>query len=864
MTSRAYAVALSAFVFSLASATFAQVRPTAVTVPETDFKVFFDPEAEGVGGGVVEPPVSVGDGTYRVYTVYPNATLRLHAIDANGSVLWSQSEPAWTFTALPELMRWGGRLKTLPDGTAYLVAATQDQVYRYTASGVNTWGASVSAPITSIAPDPNDGGVVIRSAEFGNVDVRKFSGTQAWGTPPKWHHRFPGGAQFPALFGPDNHFYTIDRFISDFSTELPRFIQFNGITGARECDPLTPAWPDRFVIDSAAAYWSYFETLYTAGASCVPTVKYESGRQWLDVWGLSDDIVLASEGDYGTAANPTPTPPNLVGVPRDEGTVWRNADVNIENARFTSSSPWAVVGDRLFVLANSSLNPNGVDLVEMALATGEIIRRRSLVGYCHAVGVCGIRAGGDQQLFITGNGPVYRIVTTPPARILLNPSAVSFSAGSGGTTPEANTVSLGNSGGTALNFTTAVSHDWCHVNPASGFVTPGAFVSLTVSVDAPSNVGTFACSVSISDASADNSPQALTVSYTVTSSPVSRMRLSPRALTFESESGRQPPTPKTVTLENTGGLTLNYSLRTTHDWCHVDPVAGSLGPNNSHALSVRVDGPSNVGIFSCEVLVSDPWAKNSPQKILVTYRVSPPLPSIELATAFAKRQKLKTAFFVSEETLVWQSFTRQLRTLVDNEQGALDPCTLNTLNATREIAQKLYLKGAIEELTSSILAASHAFPGTSPLASILTGTGAHLVARTLVTESAPTPLVVVKAVMQSTLGYILGKALSKALADPSASVLTDKYIRKLLRESGASYAEGAGVSLQTSTQANVAVAYSPDTRFVVGVIGSDCNADSYALRYEVDAHARRTGKLTVLVISPAGRHVRTDYSLAGS
>ncbi len=107
----------------------------------------------------------------------------------------------------------------------------------------------------------------------------------------------------------------------------------------------------------------------------------------------------------------------------------------------------------------------------------------------------------------------------PPTLSHLNLSSTSaaFSAVSGEATPAAKTVNVNNSGSAASSWTSSASQSWCHLTPVSGALAIGGSATLSVSVDAPSNVGTFSCTISITDVNADNSPQNINVSYTVTS-----------------------------------------------------------------------------------------------------------------------------------------------------------------------------------------------------------------------------------------------------------------------------------------------------------------------------------------------------------
>ncbi len=104
---------------------------------------------------------------------------------------------------------------------------------------------------------------------------------------------------------------------------------------------------------------------------------------------------------------------------------------------------------------------------------------------------------------------------TPQPNIVLSPMTLAFSAIMGGTAPSGQTLMVENTGTAALNWTAAAGQSWCHVAPTSGNVAVGGNIALTVTVAAPTSVGTSTCMVSVAGSDADNSPQAATVNYVV-------------------------------------------------------------------------------------------------------------------------------------------------------------------------------------------------------------------------------------------------------------------------------------------------------------------------------------------------------------
>jgi hypothetical protein len=107
--------------------------------------------------------------------------------------------------------------------------------------------------------------------------------------------------------------------------------------------------------------------------------------------------------------------------------------------------------------------------------------------------------------------------------ISLAPSSFTFNGVSGGATPSGQTMTISDPvAGTTLNWAAAPTGagTWCHVSPTSGTAPNGSPSTVTITVDAPSTVGSFNnCGILVSDngssPAASNSPQVANVTYNV-------------------------------------------------------------------------------------------------------------------------------------------------------------------------------------------------------------------------------------------------------------------------------------------------------------------------------------------------------------
>src|SRR5207249_3879462 len=70
---------------------------------------------------------------------------------------------------------------------------------------------------------------------------------------------------------------------------------------------------------------------------------------------------------------------------------------------------------------------------------------------------------------------------------------------------------------------------------------------------------------------------------------------------------------------------------------------------------------------------------------------------------------------IGGDTTLWESFEIQMRKLITNEQGTLDTCVYNTIDAAREGSEIIFGKAALSQFASGILQASVGFDVGSAL-----------------------------------------------------------------------------------------------------------------------------------------------------
>jgi hypothetical protein len=224
--------------------------------------------------------------------------------------------------------------------------------------------------------------------------------------------------------------------------------------------------------------------------------------------------------------------------------------------------------------------------------------------------------GASQILYIS------MAVNTAPANLALTPNALSFS-GTPTESPANQTLIIQNSGGQALDWTagstTSNGVNWLSVTPASGSLAAGTSAILTVNVNtiqmAEGNYqGAFSFSygsnaaqqVAIDLAVGLASPTA-TPPPTVTPVPVPALHVTPQSLTFATNQGSDPA-PRSFTVANTGGATLNLAVQedaNAQTYLEIAPLNGSLAPGQSINVTVSPQLGSASGSINSILTVVD-------------------------------------------------------------------------------------------------------------------------------------------------------------------------------------------------------------------------------------------------------------------
>lgn len=209
----------------------------------------------------------------------------------------------------------------------------------------------------------------------------------------------------------------------------------------------------------------------------------------------------------------------------------------------------------------------------------------------------------------------------------LSPDSLTFSAVAGGSDPAFQTVDLENSGIGTLNWTVSDDAVWLSVAPNAGATTTETDV---LAVNASAAGLTVAGSpytgiITVSDAAANNSPQAITVTLIVNPTGPVTIGLSTSSLAFTAVEAGPDPAPQTVDLTNTGGGTLNWTVTDDAVWLSVSPNSGDTTVETDMlTVNASIAGLNAAGSpYTGTITISDPAATNDPQIVVVTLNVTP-------------------------------------------------------------------------------------------------------------------------------------------------------------------------------------------------------------------------------------------------
>ncbi len=188
-------------------------------------------------------------------------------------------------------------------------------------------------------------------------------------------------------------------------------------------------------------------------------------------------------------------------------------------------------------------------------------------------------------------------------------------------------------------------------NPAEGTVSPASVTFTPANAQTPQTVTVTGRDDALTDgdvtytvvtgaaSSSDGSYSGLSVSdvsvLNLDDEPVvpPRIGLSAVSMIFSATQGAANPASQSMSVTNSGGGTLDWSSSTGVSWLIITPPSGSVTPGVQQFMTVAADiAGLTPGVYTTQVVISDPLSSNNPQQVPVTLTILPPPPSVTITT----------------------------------------------------------------------------------------------------------------------------------------------------------------------------------------------------------------------------------------
>jgi len=214
------------------------------------------------------------------------------------------------------------------------------------------------------------------------------------------------------------------------------------------------------------------------------------------------------------------------------------------------------------------------------------------------------------------------LLSANPAMIGTSAAALNFTS-QAGSNPGPQSFTIQNTGGGTLKFVINKSQSWLTLSQTEG-TSSGAAVTITASVNtAGLPAGNYSDDIRISDQGSPPAASALVhVTLLISSLPSASIGVSVNSLSFTTPVGSSPA-PQTLSVQNTGGGTLNFAVANNQPWLIVSPGRGTSS-GSPVVLTVSVNTASlSQGAYSDDIRITDAGSSpGSPASIHVTLTVT--------------------------------------------------------------------------------------------------------------------------------------------------------------------------------------------------------------------------------------------------
>ena len=214
----------------------------------------------------------------------------------------------------------------------------------------------------------------------------------------------------------------------------------------------------------------------------------------------------------------------------------------------------------------------------------------------------------------------------------VSPSALTFSATSGGTDPSLQTVVLSNNRSSERTWMATANATWITVTPSSGTITTENDTVSVRTTAAGLAAGSYSASVTITETRQSGRIRRTVLPVTLSiagAAATPTIQLSLSNLAFSGTAGGVNPAPKTFSISNAGGGTLAWTASNTAAWLILSPASGTN--SSTVTTSVNLTGLA-AGTYSATVSITATGATTKTIPVTLTLTAATLAPAIGLNT----------------------------------------------------------------------------------------------------------------------------------------------------------------------------------------------------------------------------------------
>jgi hypothetical protein len=204
----------------------------------------------------------------------------------------------------------------------------------------------------------------------------------------------------------------------------------------------------------------------------------------------------------------------------------------------------------------------------------------------------------------------------------VDPGKLNFSAREGGANPASQSISVHNSGNTAIDWGAGADQSWLGLSGDNGVLAQGQTAAIDVAVDITGlEPGKYAGTITVS--AGPGATEVVQVALTV--KPSAFLSISPVHLTFTSQVGTDPAL-QILSIANLGSAPLQWRLSAAQKWLSVSKTSGTVGvggPDSSVKVLADVTSLA-AGTHTGSLIVTGQEAGGSPSLIDVTLNLVEP------------------------------------------------------------------------------------------------------------------------------------------------------------------------------------------------------------------------------------------------